>query len=61
MEFTLTFDMDGDIFVPDHRPELIRLLGTVSTMIGDRGAKSGTVRDINGNTIGSWAISERSA
>lgn len=65
MEFTLTIDLDGAAFAEGEREELSRLLSKVSTMVADPSRSDdlvgGTVRDINGNTIGSWAINGRGA
>lgn len=61
MEFKLTINMDKDAFKNDRANELIRILQKLTKTlsaseleIGD----SGSAIDSNGNTVGTWEISE---
>lgn len=60
MTFTLTIDCDNDAFAfNDLATELARIVGKVAQDIDDDGIgidPTGTVRDINGNTVGRWEI-----
>jgi hypothetical protein len=59
MRFTLTIDMENAAFVPGRARELRRILREKANDIrlidvGD----SGRIRDVNGNTVGEWAVTE---
>lgn len=51
--FELTFDTANDAFADDPAEECVRILRLVASQI-DRGARSGSVLDVNGNRVGSW-------
>jgi len=55
--FRLEFDTDNDAFTyPSDAPavpEIVRILDNVAWFV-DSGRESGKIKDINGNTIGSW-------
>ncbi len=55
--FKLEFETDNAAFgeTPlEQRPEIIRILTDIVTRVA-RGDVDGTVRDVNGNRIGSWS------
>lgn len=60
MKFKLEFDCDNAAFDRDHLGEVEPY--EISTVLGnarskvDRGFRSGTIVDSNGNTIGSWEL-----
>jgi len=60
MQFTLTFSTDGDAFWTDGDREVARILRDLATKIEAEGAhpQSRTVRDINGNTVGTYQLTE---
>jgi hypothetical protein len=60
MQFTLTFSTDGDAFWTDGDGEVARILRDIATKIEADGAhpQSRTVRDINGNTVGTYQLTE---
>lgn len=58
MEFTMKINMDNAAFDRGDGRELARLLREAATRLADVGESDGTLRDINGNTVGSWEISE---
>ncbi len=60
MQFTLTFSTDGDAFWTDGDHEVARILRDLATKIEAEGAhpQSRTVRDINGNTVGTYQLTE---
>ena len=60
MEFTLKINMDNAAFDRGEGRELARLLRAVAKRVDETGAgeNDGTIRDINGNKVGSWEISE---
>lgn len=52
--FTLTFSMESDAFNQGSpSSEMMRILGDVTGHVAV-GRYSGTVLDVNGNTIGTW-------
>jgi hypothetical protein len=55
--FTVTIETDNDAFTPDPRPELARILRRVADHI-EAGLDAGTLADINGNTVGSFSLTE---
>lgn len=58
MRFTAEIEMDNDAFVDGgYGPELTRILRVIAEQINqdDQGR---IIRDINGNTVGSWQIGE---
>lgn len=52
--FKLQFSTDNAAFETDGRHEVDRICGVIGARVAD-GERSGTVRDINGNTIGEWS------
>ena len=60
MRFSLTFSMDNGAFDgggDNNADEVVRILHVVADQIDSEGALGnpfGRVRDLNGNTIGSW-------
>lgn len=57
MRFNLSsIDCDNAAFEEEPASELARCLRAVADAVAD-GDTSGSVRDINGNTVGSWAVS----
>jgi hypothetical protein len=63
--FILTFDMGNAAFDDDARVEVARILQTAANSIDDRGLPSEghetTLRDINGNRIGFYKITNETA
>jgi hypothetical protein len=60
MTFTLTVDLDNAAF--DEPGELARILRKAAHQVEDEGSRFGSpvvcpVRDVNGNTVGSWEVS----
>lgn len=56
MTFELQFDADNAAFAGnDWQPETVRILTEVARRI-EMGDNSGTIRDINGNTVGKFAF-----
>jgi hypothetical protein len=52
--FTLTFSMESDAFnTGSPASEIMRILGEVTGAVAV-GRFSGTVVDVNGNTVGTW-------
>ena len=46
---------DNDAFLPEWQEEVARILGELATdRVDDLLGDSGTLRDINGNTVGKW-------
>jgi len=63
MRFTLSFAMDNDAFDggDNSADEVVRILHVVADQIDSEGALSnpfGRLRDLNGNTIGSWEVTD---
>jgi hypothetical protein len=60
MQFTLTFSTDGDAFWTDGDGEVARILRDLATTIEAEGVNLLTrkVRDINGNTVGTYQLTE---
>jgi hypothetical protein len=56
MTFTLRIATDGAAFDDDPGPELARILRAQAALIEGGMTESTHVRDINGHTVGSWAI-----
>jgi hypothetical protein len=55
--FSLTFETDNDAFTGGNRKhELARILRDLAKRIVTEGASEGRIRDINGNTIGTFTI-----
>lgn len=66
MKFRLEFDVDNSAFWDDdaeteegqlNRTYLMRLIGQVASGVGDYVDRD-EVRDVNGNPVGYWQISE---
>lgn len=55
MKFLMRFDMDNAAFEDAPELEAVRILEDVATRIR-QGAAGGNVRDVNGNTVGKFAI-----
>ena len=64
MKFVMVVDMDNAAFVPDDHTavgdlrranEMLSLAHTVNTRLAE-GKRAGTLRDSNGNRVGSWEI-----
>ena len=53
--FTLKMSTDNAAFEPEPSGEIMRILKNIHHSISE-GAKDGTCRDINGNTVGKWEI-----
>ena len=64
MRFSLTFSMDNsafDVGGDNNADEVVRILHTVADQIDAEGALGnpfGRVRDLNGNTIGRWGVTD---
>jgi len=64
MRFSLSFSMDGAAFDGGDNSvdEVVRILHTLADRFDAYGvngvAVDGPVRDVNGNTIGSWEVTE---
>lgn len=57
MQFSMTVEMDNAAFDADSRGELARILRRAARDLDDDvTATAGRMRDINGNTVGSWEI-----
>lgn len=57
MEFKLNINMDNAAFAVMPELELAALLeGTINSLRG--GAVEGSLRDVNGNKVGKWEITE---
>lgn len=54
--FTLEVSTENAAFDDDPGAELARILRTVAKSLHE-GGESGTVRDVNGNTVGRWEAS----
>ena len=55
MKFRCEFDMDNAAFEnPDEAARLLRKIADRVTIQED----SGNIRDINGNTVGTWEVTE---
>lgn len=52
--FTMKFSTDNAAF-DDEAHEVSRILKEVAAQV-ERGSDYGTVRDVNGNTIGEWSF-----
>lgn len=55
MRFIMQVDMDNDAFQEHPATELARLLLAVQEDVC-AGVDSDTLMDVNGNTVGSWAV-----
>jgi len=51
--FTLNIDIENAAFDPDAAPELARLLREIADRV-ENGSIGGTIRDFNGNNVGSF-------
>jgi hypothetical protein len=56
--FTLTIKTDNEAFSADPAAEITRIMRDVARWVRD-GSIGGTMRDINGNTVGKWEYSEK--
>lgn len=61
MKFKVSFDMDNAAFEPDARTgEIARILRELADKMELRSfvtkREAGSIRDINGNTVGEWKI-----
>ena len=58
MEFRLNINLDNDAFQgPDGRHEIAQILKECARKIED-GSKESSLRDINGNKVGKYAITQ---
>lgn len=57
MEFSISFMMDNAAFSEYPEGEVAVILSTVSNKFR-AGETDGNVRDTNGNTIGTWAVTD---
>tara|TARA_B100000073_G_C23604051_1_gene521649 strand:- start:364 stop:582 length:219 start_codon:yes stop_codon:yes gene_type:complete len=68
-EFTMRMNMDNDSFKQKDDPKIERnpflneyqitnIFDRITKEILDYNLKSGVIRDLNGNTVGSWEINE---
>ena len=68
-EFTMTMNMDNDSFKQKDDPQverhetldewqIKRIFEKIQEEILDFNMSCGVIRDLNGNTVGSWKISE---
>jgi hypothetical protein len=55
MEFKLRISMDNDAFVECPEVELARILDQVAAQLYNG---AGKCRDLNGNTVGSWEVTD---
>jgi len=63
MRFNLSFDMDGAAFDGGDNgvDEVVRILHNLAGRVDGGGVfddSHGPVRDVNGNTVGSWEVTE---
>ena len=58
MRFACKIEMDNTAFDYMLAPEIARILGTIPPRIRS-GDSAGTLRDVNGNTVGQWAVTGR--
>lgn len=56
--FELRFDTDGDAFQEGGTVEITRILRAVAAQLEDESARSRGVYDANGNSVGSWRLSD---
>jgi hypothetical protein len=58
MKFLLNVRTSNDAFVPDPRPELVRILRDVAGRVeaGEEIHWFRTIHDANGNDVGRWAL-----
>lgn len=56
MKFSMTVDMDNEAFSDSWSLELSRILAAVQKKVYSMDGASGTIRDANGNTVGSWEV-----
>ncbi len=52
---TITFEVDGAAFEETSDGEYRRIFNVIADRIA-QGVDDGTIRDVNGNSIGEWAI-----
>ena len=57
MKLKIEFDTDNDAFFEASYIEIKRILSTIGSQVeqGPPANNGGTIRDINGNTIGAWS------
>lgn len=63
MTFVVRIDTDNAAFEDDPRPELARILRVIADKVEQSGNEIGwfqTVRDINGNDVGRFALKDES-
>lgn len=61
MRFNLTFKMDNAAFGEDESEqasEVARILRALARGLEETNGRHGNVRDVNGNRVGEWGISE---
>lgn len=57
MNFTLSFTMDNAAFEDEPATESARILRDIAEKV-EAGHGGGKIRDINGNSIGTWSVEE---
>lgn len=55
MKFNLSIDCDNAVFEDQPATEIARILRSVAHRV-TTGGIGGNVRDLNGNTVGGWAV-----
>jgi len=60
MKFSVTVKCDNAAFDPDPLEELARIIRDLADRL-DRGVAFGSIRDVNGNCVGSFAIHDGGA
>lgn len=59
MQFVFKIGVDNDAFTPDPSWEIARLLELAATQMRETGTATGesqSLRDVNGNTVGFYAL-----
>jgi hypothetical protein len=57
MSFKMQFETDNAAFEGDPAPEIARILRQTAEAI-ESGCAHSLVKDVNGNTVGQWKLSE---
>ena len=58
MAFKIEFETENEAFQEDRITEVRRIFGEIEDRMIRDGLEEGTVRDINGNRIGTWGFTE---
>jgi hypothetical protein len=59
MKFQIEINIDNAAFQPSHEIELNRILMNLANTISLEQRMDGNLRDLNGNTVGFWEISDK--